>query len=217
MEVARAERWARKAYSELDGALFRLNMGRGPTPTSGWWEIGIEVVPDRTLSALIGWRLVVERKRMRTLHAQLETTDRTQPWTRIESRQFPDDTLSGSVAEWAAQAILTRFNDYLAFLRQAIEVAFRRNGDDAAARDAGRDVVEKRNGDDGVIGWIFVVDILGIPDRIFTIAITQHEVLLKAVAYQGEGLIGRKEIVAGTTATQIATWACDQISSHPRK
>jgi hypothetical protein len=37
-------------------------------------------------------------------------------------------------------------------------------------------------------------------------AVTQHEVLLKVVTtYQGEGIIGTKPIVAGTTATHIAT------------
>jgi hypothetical protein len=192
-------------------------MGRGPTPTSGGWEIGIEIVPDQTLSGLIGWRLLLELKRLRTLHAQLETTDRTQSWTQVESKSFSDDTPSGSVAEWAEQAIRTRFEDYVGSLRHAIEVAFQRNGHDAAVRDAGLDRVWNQNGEDDVIGWTFVVDLPSIPDRVFVIAITQHEVLLNAVAYEGEGRIGRKEIVGGTTATQIATWACDQIDYQSRK
>ncbi len=217
MEVRRAERWAWKAYSDLDRAFLHLLMGRGPTPTSGWWEIGIEVVPHPTLTGLIGWRLVVERKRMRTLHAQLETTDRTQGWAQIESNEFPDDTPSSSIAEWAEQAIRMRFEDYVGSLRHAIEVAFQLNGHDAAVRDAGLDRVWNQNAEDDVIGWTFIVNLPTIPDRVFVIAITRHEVLLNAVAYEGEGCIGRKEIVAGTTATHIATWACDQISSHSRK
>jgi hypothetical protein len=194
-------------------------MGRGPTPTSGGWEIGIEIVPDQTLSGLIGWRLLLELKRMRTLHAQLETTDRTQSWTQVESKTFSDDTPSSSVAEWAEKAIRTRFEDYVGSLRHAIEVAFQLNGHDAAVRDAGRYRVWNQTGEDDVIGWTFVVDLLSLPDRSFVIAIAQHEVVLKAlvIADEGERCIGRKQIVAGTTATHIATWACDLISSHSRK
>ena len=219
LEVRRAERWARKTYSDLDRALLRLNIGRGPTPISGGWQLGIEIVPDETLSGLIGWRLLLELTRMRTLHAQLQTTDRTQSWTPVESKIFSDDTPSSSVAEWAENAIRTRFEDYVGSLRHAIELAFQLNGHDAAVRDAGRYRVWYQNGEDDVIGWTFVVDLLSIPDRSFVIAIAQHEVVLKAlvIADEGERCIGRKQIVAGTTATHIATWACDLISSHSRK
>jgi len=219
LEVRRAERWARKTYGDLDRALLRLNVGRGPTPTSGGWEIGIEIVPAEALSGLIGWRLLLELKRMRTLHAQLETTDRTQSWTQVESKTFSDDTPSGAVAAWAEDAIRTRFEDYVGSLRHAIEIAFQLNGHDAAVRDAGRYRVWNHNGEDDVIGWTFVVDLHSIPDRTFVVAITQHEVVLKAavIADEGERCIGRKQIVAGATATHIATWACDQISSHSRK
>jgi len=41
LEARRAERWARNAYADLDRAFLRLYMGRGPTPTSRGWEIGI--------------------------------------------------------------------------------------------------------------------------------------------------------------------------------
>jgi hypothetical protein len=212
-----AQRWARKAYSELARAFLHFGMGCAPTPTDGWWKIGMEVVPDQTLTALIGWHLVVKRKRMRSLHAQLETTDRAQAWTPIESKTFPHDTPSGSVAEWAAQAIRTRLMDYVASLRHAIEVAFQLNGNDAAVRDAGLDMVEDRNGVDDDIGSIFFVDLVSIPDHIFVIAVTQHEVVLESLTEHRYEGISRRQIVAGTTATQIATWACDQIGSHRRK
>jgi len=230
MEVSRAERWAQKTYSELYQAFFLVSMGCDmgcvPTPPSGWWEVGIEITPEQTLSALIGWRLVVERKRMRTLHARLESTDRTQSWTLIESKSFPEETPSGSVpkgavAKWAAQLIRAHVREYVKSLRQALESAFQLNGEEGwvTVTDEGLEVVDYRTGEDDVIGWTFVVGGLpSFPDRIFMIAITQHEVLLKtAIAYQGKRFIGRKEIVAGTTATHIATWAYDQISSHSRK
>jgi hypothetical protein len=228
MEVGRAERWAQKTYSELYHAFFLVNMGCDmgcvPTPTSGGWEVGIGITPEQTLSALIGWRLVVERKRMQTLHARLESTDRTQSWTLIESKSFPEETPSGSVpngavADWASQVIRSCVREYVKSLRQALERAFRLNGDDARIEDAGLEVVERRTGEDDVIGWTFVIGGLpSFPDRIFIIAITQHDVLLKAViAYQGQGFIGRKKIVAGTTASQIATWARDAIGSYSGK
>jgi hypothetical protein len=215
LEARRAERWARNAYADLDRAFLRLDMGRGPTPTSGGWEIGIELVPDPTLSGLIGWRLLLELKRMRTLHVQLETTDRVQGWTQVEAKRFSDDTPLGSIAKWAEQAIRTRFEDYVASLRHAIEVAFQFHGQDARVWDVGRDRVWDHGADRG-IGWAFVVNVRSIPDRTFAIAITQHEIILKAavIADDWERCIGRKTIVAGTTGTHIATWACDLISSH---
>lgn len=217
LEARRADRWARNAYADLDRAFLRLYMGRGPTPTSGGWEIGIEVVPDQTLSGLIGWRLLLELKRMRTLHARLETTDRTQSWTQVESKRFSDDTPPSSIAEWAEQAIRARFEDYVASLRHAIEVAFQFHGQDAAVWDVGRDRVWD-HGEDHVIGWAFVVELRSIPDRTFVIVIAEHEVILKAavIADDCERCIGRKQIVAGTTATHLAAWACDLISSHAR-
>jgi len=115
--------------------------------------------------------------------------------------------------------IRTHVREYVKSLRQALESAFQLNGDDAEVQDEGLDVVQRREGEDDVIGRTFVIGgILSFPDRIFILAITQHDVLLKAViAYQGQKFIGRKEIVAGTTATQIATWACEQIHSQSRK
>ena len=211
-EKQRAQRWARQTYFELDRSFFQPIKHGAPTPTDGLWVTGIEIVPEEAFAGLVGWRLVVERKR--TLHAHLETSDRMPSWTRIASKEFPIDTPSLSLARWALQVIRAGFIDYLKSLRHAIQFAFERNGDDAAVRDAGLDVVADRQAED-LTAWLFVVDLLGIPNHIFLVAITLHAVLLIALTGGRPGEeIGRKQIVAGTTAAQIATWVRELVSSQ---